>query len=137
MGGFRQIIGIDTNPRLPEFDYKIFPTLLTFFSILLFISSFKSKKLGKIVSISLLIFGILMAGWTQFRLYQQGHNLDPQAPLRYVVKPFTPPLIGIIRVHKITIYHLPYIGFFLFGLACFLVSYNSFAKKKWVKDEIP
>lgn len=64
--------------------------------------------------------GNSLAGWAQYRLYQAVHNLDPKAPMRYAVKPFTSPLVGIVRVHKITIYHLPHVGFLLFGGAVVL-----------------
>ncbi|QLD85651.1 hypothetical protein HWV23_07910 [Natronomonas halophila] len=41
--------------------------------------------------------------WIQYRLYQAGHSLDPNAPLRGVEE-FTPPLLGSYEVANITGY---------------------------------
>lgn len=50
---------------------------------------------------------IAMFSWIQFRLYQAGHSLDPNAPLRGVDS-FTPPLLGSYEVANIS-------GFAWFG----------------------
>lgn len=127
-------IGINTHLNFPEFEHKILVSIILFLSALLFISQFKNEKWKKIISIFLLFSGLLLAGWAQYRLYQQGHNLDPNAPLRFVVKPFTPPLIGLTKVHRIVIYHFPHIGFFLFAASCLLAIYSSW-RKNGGKDE--
>lgn len=46
------------------------------------------------------LFAVMMAD-IQFRLYQAGHNLDPDAPL-IGVDPFTPPLWGKYEVANLT-----------------------------------
>ncbi|MFQ6675840.1 MAG: hypothetical protein ACE5LH_05790 [Fidelibacterota bacterium] len=124
-------IGIDVEPDLPEFDHNIVVFIVTILASLVWISAFLSTRFKKIASVILLTTAISMAGWAQYRLYQQGHNLDPSAPLRSVVKPFTPPLIGVTRVSKIKIYHLPHVGFLLFGLACGITLYGAW----WPKQE--
>lgn len=48
-----------------------------------------------------------MFAWIQFRLYQAGHSLDPNAPLSGV-KEFTPPILGSYQVANIS-------GFAWFG----------------------
>jgi hypothetical protein len=48
-----------------------------------------------------------MFAWIQFRLYQAGHTLDPNAPLSGV-KDFTPPILGSYQVANIS-------GFAWFG----------------------
>jgi len=121
-------IGINVHPKTPEFDLKIIVAIIVILSVLTFISAFKNIKWKRTCSIILLIAGISLAGWAQFRLYQQGHNLDPNAPLRYVVKPFTPPLIGMTKVSKIRIYHLPHLGFLLFATATGLTIYAAWRR---------
>jgi copper chaperone NosL len=121
-------IGVNVHPVLPEFDYKIIVFVIVFLSLLAFMAFFKDIKWQKLASMTILVFGILLALWAQYRLYQQGHNLDPNAPLRYVVKSFTPPLLGLTRVSKIRIYHLPHLGFFLYAGATFLTIYFSWLK---------
>jgi hypothetical protein len=51
---------------------------------------------------TLLVFGVMMAD-IQYRLYQAGHTLDPDAPVMGV-EPFTPPLLGSYSVANITSY---------------------------------
>ena len=51
---------------------------------------------------SVAVFGILLAD-IQYRLYQAGHTLDPDAPV-VGVDPFTPPLYGKYAVANITSY---------------------------------
>ena len=111
-------IGVNIYPELPELNGKMIVYLMFILGGFAILSAFIAyPKLLKICSIIILIIGLLLAGWAQFRLYQQGHSLDPKAPLRSTIKPFTPPLIGITKVHKIRIYHYPHIGSAFFGLA--------------------
>ncbi len=122
-------IGVKFPPELPEFNLKIIPIIILFLSTFVFLAAFGSGRWKKTVTIILLVAGISLAGWAQYRLYQAGHNLDPTAPMRYAVKPFTPPLIGIVKVHKITIYHLPHAGSVLFGMATALTLYTAWRRQ--------
>ena len=60
---------------------------------------------------SVLVFGILLAD-IQYRLYQAGHTLDPDAPVMGV-DPFTPPLWGKYAVANITSYSRFGVGAYL------------------------
>lgn len=60
---------------------------------------------------SVLVFGILLAD-IQYRLYQAGHTLDPDAPV-IGVDPFTPPLWGRYAVANITSYSRFGVGTYL------------------------
>ncbi|MFQ6616587.1 MAG: hypothetical protein ACE5HZ_07465 [Fidelibacterota bacterium] len=121
-------IGVDVTPRLPELDLNIVSMVVAFLGVLTLTTAFLGKGIQRAVSISLVTAGLLLGGWTQYRLYQQGHRLDPNAPMRTVVQPFTPPLIGVVKVSKITIYHLPHLGSALFVLACGLTLYAAWRK---------
>ncbi|MEW6456093.1 MAG: hypothetical protein AB1410_05180 [Acidobacteriota bacterium] len=133
-------IGINVEPNLPELDLKIIAIIVVILGMFTFISAFRSGKWKKIVSISLIVTGISLALWAQYRLYQAGHNLDPKAPLRNVAKPFTPPLIGMTKISKIKIYHLPHLGSILFVTSTILTFYASSGqwifsfKRKTVKN---
>ncbi len=122
-------IGIDTEPFLPEFEYNITITIIGVMTLLIFAAAYAGDRWKKYASVLLLSVGISMGGWAQYRFYQQGHDLDPTAPMRTIVKPFTPPLIGFTSVSKITIYHLPHLGFLLFGTATVLTLYVSYKRK--------
>lgn len=64
---------------------------------------------------SLVVFGVLLAD-IQYRLYQAGHTLDPDAPVMGV-DPFTPPLWGEYGVANITSYSRFGVGAYLTTLA--------------------
>jgi copper chaperone NosL len=110
-------IGVDVEPPLPEFDKNTITYVIALLGIAMLLAAFAGDSIKRGASILLLAAGLAFAGWGQYRMYQQGHNLDPRAPMRMVVKPFTPPLLGWTTVGKIRIYHLPHVGFILFGAA--------------------
>jgi copper chaperone NosL len=121
-------IGINVDPELPEFDNNIIGIFIATLALILILAAFLGNKMKKYASIILLLGGISIAGWAQLRLYQQGHNLDPKAPMRSVIKPFTPPLIGVTTVSKIKIYQVPHLGMLLFVLATGLTFYVTWRK---------
>lgn len=118
-------IGIKVPPDFPELESNIVVYIIGVFAAVTLAAAFMSLKVKKVVSILLITMGISLAGWAQYRLYQSGHSLDPTAPMRYVVKPFTSPLIGVTRVSKIRIYHLPHIGFIFLAAAVVLTVHAS------------
>lgn len=75
--------------------------------------------MGKIAAIAPWVLIAGMTIFTPYSLYLFGHDLDPTAPLRYV-EPFTPPVIGVVKVGSLTTYHLPHIGSFLLVFAALL-----------------
>lgn len=84
-------IGVNVHPWLPEFKYKTMVFIVAGLGLFTLFCANKKIKWKRLISLIILVLGLGSAGWAQFRLYQQGHRLDPQAPLRYTVKPFTPP----------------------------------------------
>jgi hypothetical protein len=49
------------------------------------------------------------AALVQKRLYDVGHDRDPNAPLK-AVKSFTPPIVGPARVGNFTVWSFPHAG---------------------------
>lgn len=127
-------VGLNLYPDLPEFDGFIIVFVLAALSLLSIAAAFRGKRFRKIIPIVLAVVGLALAGWAQYRLYQQGHNLDPTAPLRFTVKPFTPPLIGVTKVSRIRIYHYPHIGGLLFFAAITLAGAAGWIKRKKKKS---
>jgi hypothetical protein len=123
-----RFIGLNVDPKLPEFDNNIIGIFVSALALIMILAAFLGNNMKKYASIILILGGITLAGWAQFRLYQQGHNLDPKAPMRSVVQPFTPPLIGVTTLNKIKIYQIPHLGMLLFALATGLTFYVSWRK---------
>lgn len=124
-------IGIKVPPEYPELDSNLIAIIIAVLGVLTLTAAFTSVKWQKIVSITLIVVAISLASWAQYRLYQSGHNLDPTAPMRFVVKPFTSPLIGVVRVSKIRIYHLPHLGFLLLATAVLLAGHATWRESLW------
>ncbi|MAG14231.1 MAG: hypothetical protein CMN78_06515 [Spirochaetales bacterium] len=123
-------IGINIYPELPEFDSLILVIIIAILAALTIASAFLAMKWKKILPILLAVAALCFAGWAQYRLYQQGHSLDPTAPLRFTVKPFTPPLIGITKVSRIRIYHFPHVGIALYTLAIIGTAFARWRREK-------
>ena len=64
-------------------------------------------------------FGLFSIGSFWYRLYEYGHNLDPQAPVK--IKPFTPLLIGVKQIANFREYSFPQLGAYLLCLAVLLI----------------
>src|SRR4051812_30269872 len=64
-------------------------------------------------------FGLFSIASFWYRLYQYGHNLDPQAPVK--IKPFTPLLIGAKQIANFREYSFPQLGAYLLCLAVFCI----------------
>jgi hypothetical protein len=60
-------------------------------------------------AVALVTFLVASAAVVQTRLYQVGHNRDPNAPLR-AMRNFTPPLVGPVKVGNFTVWSFPHIG---------------------------
>ncbi len=123
-------VGLNLYPVLPEFDGYIIVLVLAVLALLCIAAALFGPRWRKYVPIVLIAVGAILLGWAQFRLYQQGHDLDPTAPLRFTVKPFTPPLIGVTKVSRIRIYHFPHVGGILFFISVSLASVAGWVKTK-------
>src|SRR6187551_3343390 len=64
-------------------------------------------------------FGAFSIGSFWFRLYEYGHNLDPQAPMH--IKPFTPRLIGVEQIANFREASFPMAGAYLLCLSVLLI----------------
>jgi hypothetical protein len=75
-------------------------------------------------------FGLFSLGTFYYRLYDYGHTLDPQAPIK--VDPFTPPIIGRNRLANFDVYSLPGVGSLLFmGFGALLVALLILHWRRW------
>ncbi len=106
-------VGIEFPPSVPEMDSGLLKAGIIGLGVIALLASVLSRRLRKHAASLLLISILALGAWGQFRFYQSGHSLDPEAPMRQAVTPFTPPLFGWLNIHRITIYHVPHIGSFL------------------------
>lgn len=135
-GRVSRLVGVKVPPPVPELDLKVIPIVMVALASLSLVSNYKKKWL-KIVCIAAWSSSIALVAWTQYRLYLLGHDLDPNAPLRHYVEPFTPPVIGWITVGgKITVYHWPHVGSSLFLAAIIITTIALLRQRREAKIKV-
>ncbi len=64
----------------------------------------------------------------RYRLWQFGHQLDPQAPI--TIEPFTPPMVGLNQIAQFATYSYFGWGFFLPLAAAVLLALVTIADRR-------
>lgn len=128
------LVGLKVPPPIPEEVFIIVPIAIGVLILLCIAAIFKSQLL-KYAAAGPWIILTALGIWTQYSLYVFGHDLDPNAPLRYI-EPFTPPVIGYIKVGRMVTYHLPHVGSLLLILAGVLLflAYKQLQKEQAVVE---
>lgn len=124
------LVGVKVPPPIPEITFQIVPILMGLLILSTIIACFKPQIL-KIVSFFPWILITVLTIYTQYALYLFGHDLDPNRPLR-IIQPFTPPVIGWIKIGSLMTYHLPHFGSLLLVTAGILLY---FANKNYKKEQ--
>ncbi len=108
----QQYIGVQFPTALPELTWAT--RAIVVLALLLAIAAFAGA--GRVARIyrracatGVILFLIASAVAVQARLYQVGHERDPNAPIR-AVKDFTPPLVGPVKVGNFTVWSFPHVG---------------------------
>ena len=78
---------------IPELKY--FPYIVGFFIAMAFVAAYLDRKWMYLTWISLLIVGCILAMYDFYLWeYDYGHNLDPNAIMKFEGESFQPPLLG-------------------------------------------
>ncbi|HWP39068.1 MAG TPA: hypothetical protein VNL18_16085 [Gemmatimonadales bacterium] len=100
--------------EFPEFRFIPF-FILRFFGFALITALAARMPLAVLGWMDFVLFGAVMLYTMQHWLYEYGHNLASNAPLR--VEPFTPHLIGSTSVGQFSVSSWPATGAILMGIA--------------------
>jgi hypothetical protein len=108
----QQYIGVRFPTSLPELTWAT--RAIGALVVLLLAAAFAGAGfLGRAYRITcaavVLLFLVASAVAVQARLYQVGHDRDPNAPIR-AVHDFTPPLVGPVKVGNFTVWSFPHVG---------------------------
>jgi copper chaperone NosL len=105
-------IGVRFPTELPELTWAT-RTIMAFAALLVAAAFSGAGRAGRAYrlacTVALLAFLVASAAAVQKRLYQVGHDRDPNAPIR-AVRDFTPPLVGPVKVGNFTVWSFPHIG---------------------------
>jgi hypothetical protein len=105
-------IGVRFPTDLPELEWAT--RAIVAVSVLLLLAAFVGRGAGAHLyrvscAIAVVTFLVASAAVVQARLYQVGHERDPQSPLRGM-HDFTPPLVGPAKVGNFTVWSFPHAG---------------------------
>lgn len=100
--------------EFPEFRFIPF-FILRFLALAALAFLVARTEIAALGWIDFVIFGIVMLADFQHWLYEYGHNLSPDAPIR--MDPFTPQFIGTTQVANFTVSSWPASGAILMGIA--------------------
>jgi hypothetical protein len=122
----QHFIGVRFPTDLPELKWAT-RTIVAFAALLLLGAFAGAGTIGRVYrvlcAVALVTFLVASAGVVQARLYQVGHDRDPNAPLRGMHN-FTPPLVGPARVGNFTVWSFPHAGAVMLLLATGLAVYG-------------
>jgi copper chaperone NosL len=107
----QQYIGVRFPAEMPELEWLHVPVLGL--SLLLLGGAAVGGGAGQVLRlVTVTLFVVFLAGAAavvQARLYEVGHERDPNAPIK-AVKSFTPPLVGPAKVGNFTVWSFPHTG---------------------------
>jgi len=108
----QHFIGVRFPTELPELQWASWA--IGVMAILLLVAAFSgSGRVGRgyraLCAAVFALFLAASAAVVQVRLYEVGHDRDPNAPIR-ALKDFTPPLVGPVKVGNFTVWSFPHAG---------------------------
>jgi copper chaperone NosL len=123
----QHFIGVRFPTELAELKWAT--RAIVAFAALLVIAAFTgANRFGRVYrilcAVALVTFLAVSAAVVQVRLYQVGHERDPNAPMRSL-RNFTPPLVGPVKVGNFTVWSFPHIGGVLLAAAAVLSAAGS------------
>jgi hypothetical protein len=106
---------------LMESDFSEFlwmPFVMGFFALITLRATVLGTVRDLVDIVVLFLYFSLFSGWNFYnRLYEYGHNLNPEAAIH--IEPFTPPFFGRVQIANFYVESFPgggSFGLFLFGL---------------------
>jgi copper chaperone NosL len=108
----QRYIGVRFPTELPELRWAV-RGIIVMTTLLLAAAFVGSGRLGHVYrivcAVAVVAFLAASAAAVQARLYQVGHDRDPNAPMR-AMRNFTPPLVGPVKVGNFTVWSFPHWG---------------------------
>jgi copper chaperone NosL len=97
-------------------EFRFIPFfILRFFGFALLTALIGQVAIAAIGWLDFVLFGVVMLVTLQHWLFEYGHDLSPDAPLR--LEPFTPQFIGATEVGQFSVASWPALGAILMGIA--------------------
>ncbi len=122
----QHFIGVRFPTELPELTWAT-AAIVALAGLLLLGALIGGGAVGRVYRVlcaaALVTFLVASAAVVQTRLYQVGHDRDPNAPLRSM-RNFTPPLIGPAKVGNFTVWSFPHAGALMLLVAAGLAVYG-------------
>jgi hypothetical protein len=123
----QQYVGVRFPDEMPELTWLPLPVFALTMLLLIGAVAGNGATARVLRVATAALFVLFLAGSAaivQKRLYDVGHDRDPNAPLT-AVKTFTPPLIGPARVGNFTVWSFPHLGGVFLVAAALLTGANA------------
>ncbi len=123
-------IGVRFPTDLPELKWatRAIVTLGSLLFVGAFVGAGTVGRVYRVVcAVAVVTFLVASAAIVQARLYQVGHQRDPNSPLRGM-HDFTPPLVGPAKVGNFTVWSFPHVGAVMLLMSAGLAVYGARAK---------
>jgi copper chaperone NosL len=108
----QRYVGVRFPREMPELDWLPVMVLALTFLLLAGAAAGRGPAGRMLRMATVAAFAVFLAGsaaLVQKRLYDVGHDRDPNAPIKSV-KTFTPPMVGPARVGNFTVWSFPHAG---------------------------
>ena len=132
----QHFIGVRFPTELPELQWAT-RAIVALAALLLLGACVGAGTVGRVYrglcAVALVTFIVASAAVVQARLYQVGHDRDPNAPMRSL-HDFTPPLVGPVKVGNFTVWSFPHAGAVMLLVAAGLAVYGVRLKPDEVAD---
>lgn len=134
INGLNNYIGMKQIHEEDFKEFKVLPPLIMFFAASLIIVAFLRKKILLYIWFGLFVLFAVGVGIDFYLwLYDYGHNLNPEAPIKVPGMYYQPPLIGFKQLLNFGAYSIPALGgWIMIGVGTVmagLVSLEFFSKK--------
>ncbi len=115
-------VGMKKLNQAAQVEKFLAPLAIGAAALLVSTLAYTQRRWTAVLALPAMLFPVIFLGDMYFWLYQYGHNLDPNAPLR--LPPFTPPLVGAGTVGQFQTIARLQAGFWLALAASVLVGFG-------------
>lgn len=113
-------VGMKKITQAAQIEKFLAPLAIGAAALLISTLAHTRRRFAAVLALPALLFPVIFLADMYFWLYQYGHTLDPNAPLR--IPPFTPPLFGVGMVGQFKTIAQFHLGFWLALAASLLVA---------------
>ncbi len=103
VNGLNHYIGMMPLEDAARLERAVAPYGVAALALLVLLAALVRRRWTAILSLAVVAFPVIFLADLAYWLWYYGNHLDPTAPLRAAIKPFTPPVLGVGRVGQFVV----------------------------------